>query len=593
MTLALLLTAVGGAWAQGVDYDIYVGFAHYYNPMETNFNCMITNMMDPGAGIKGTLEISVDGESKGSFNVDGEMVFGSIAAIDAGGHTWSAVFKPEGGGSFKRTGPFTIDKENTSISYNGSTSINLGVGESTELDVNFDPHEAGELSYSSSDASVVSITKENSIRYIIQAEAAGTATITFSFAGNKNYEAAEDLTITVTVLPAPIEVTPGEAANTWTFSMPANDVVLTPIYSAATIYSGQTETPFETLKEAFANVKNGDVIKLDWNVTLTETLKTPSTASDISFTLDFNGFVIDNTGGSNYIVIDNGCKLTLTDNSTAQTGGLKSQYPIAGSNGGKFIFQGGRYSFSGCSSQEIALEWDRLVSTYGWVMGDGKEFVDLNNGQPDDDGFMVRVDWKTYELTIGAGRFATFFDSNRIKLADGTDTNIGLYTISSINADRSTATVTPISGIIPAGTPMLVYNGTEQKQTAKLIVTLDNAQGAIAWDPQFKGTATDHEFTADEMAAADYYALSGGKAFAPVKGAGILGANQCWLQFDKQEITSARQFTLVFDSEATGIKTTDCTDYTDSVWYDLNGRKVAAPSKKGIYIMNGKKVVVK
>ena len=392
---------------------------------------------------------------------------------------------------------------------------------------------------------------------------------------------------------APITVKWNAETKTGTFEMPASDVVLTPIYSAATIYSGETETPFETLKEAFANVKNGDVIKLDWNVTLTETLKTPSTASDISFTLDFNGFVIDNTGGTNYIMIDNGCELTLTDNSTAQTGGLKSQFPIAGSNGGKVIFQGGRYSFSGCSSQEIALEWDGLVSNYGWVMGDGKEFVDLNNGQPDDDGFMVRVDWKTYELTIGAGRFATFFDSNRIKLADGTDTNIGLYTISSIDADRSTATVTPISGIIPAKTPMLVYNGTEQKQTAKLIVTLDNAQDAVDWAAQFNGTATDHEFTADDMAAADYYALSGGKAFAPVRGAGTLGANQCWLQFDKQEIPSARQFTLVFDSEATGIKTTDCTDYTDSVWYDLNGRKVAAPSKKGIYVVNGKKVVVK
>ena len=389
----------------------------------------------------------------------------------------------------------------------------------------------------------------------------------------------------------PLAVDWNASTKTGTFAMPGSDVVLTPIYSAATIYSGQTETPFETLKEAFANVKNGDVIKLDWNVTLTETLKTPSTASDISFTLDFNGFVIDNTGGTNYIMIDNGCELTLTDNSTAQTGGLKSQYLIAGSNGGKFIFQGGRYNFSGCSSQVIALAWEGLVSNYGWVMGDGKEFVDLNNGQPDDDGFMVRVDWKTFELTIGAGKFATFYDDNNIKFAEQPAEGVGLYTISSIDANRSTATVTPISGIIPARTPMLVYNGTEQKQTAKLIVTLDNAQGAIVRATQFKGTATDHEFTADEMAAADYYALSGGKAFAPVKGAGILGANQCWLQFDKQEIHSARQFTLVFDSEATGIKTTDCTDYTDSVWYDLNGRKVAAPSKKGIYIQNGRKVV--
>ena len=401
--------------------------------------------------------------------------------------------------------------------------------------------------------------------------------------------AADEITFTFGT-EAPITVEPGSSANTWTFSMPANDVVLTPIYSAATIYSGQTETPFETLKEAFAAVQDGDVIKLDWDVTLTETLETPSTASDISFTLDFNGFVIDNTGGTNYIVIDNGCKLTLTDNSTAQTGGLKCQFPIAGSNGGKVIFQGGRYSFNGSTAEQIASGWDDMASNSGWVMGDGKEFVDIENA-PDANGFMVRVDWKTFELTIGPKRFATFYSDMNIKFAEQPAEGVGLYTISSIDADRSTATVTHISGIIPAGTPMLVYNGTEQKQTAKLIVTLDNAQGAIVRAPQFKGTAKDHEFTADDMAAADYYALSGGKAFAPVKGAGILGANQCWLQFDKQEIPSARQFTLVFDSEATGIKTTDCTDYTDSVWYDLNGRKVAAPTKKGLYIMNGKKVV--
>ena len=33
--------------------------------------------------------------------------------------------------------------------------------------------------------------------------------------------------------------------------------------------------------------------------------------------------------------------------------------------------------------------------------------------------------------------------------------------------------------------------------------------------------------------------------------------------------------------------------FATATWYDLNGRKVAAPTKKGIYIMNGKKVVVK
>jgi hypothetical protein len=31
----------------------------------------------------------------------------------------------------------------------------------------------------------------------------------------------------------------------------------------------------------------------------------------------------------------------------------------------------------------------------------------------------------------------------------------------------------------------------------------------------------------------------------------------------------------------------------DNQWYDINGRAVAAPKSKGIYIRNGKKVMVK
>jgi hypothetical protein len=228
ITLVALIAVTTGAWAQ--DYDIYVSFDYYYNPEHTYFNCMIMNLMDPGAGIKGTLNLSVDGVSKGSFDVDGEMVDGYIAALDAGDHTYSAVFHPVGGGSFSNNGNFTINKADTYI-YGDSDPINLGVGESTELDVFFNPDEAGAVSYSSSDASVVSITKELSFRYVIQAKAAGTATITFSFAGNTNYKAAEDKTITVTVLaPAGPEVAWNKASKTGTFKMPGGNVELEPEY---------------------------------------------------------------------------------------------------------------------------------------------------------------------------------------------------------------------------------------------------------------------------------------------------------------------------------------------------------------------------
>ena len=147
MTLALLVTAVGGAWAQ--EYDIHIVFDENYNPNGTFFNCEIRNMDAPEAEIKGTLELSVDDVSKGTFDVDGQMFGGNITpGVDAGNHTWTAVFKPERGVAFIAHGNFTINKASPEITYNGPTSINLGVGESTNLDAYFYAGETDVLSYS-------------------------------------------------------------------------------------------------------------------------------------------------------------------------------------------------------------------------------------------------------------------------------------------------------------------------------------------------------------------------------------------------------------------------------------------------------------
>ncbi len=61
---------------------------------------------------------------------------------------------------------------------------------------------------------------------------------------------------------------------------------------------------------------------------------------------------------------------------------------------------------------------------------------------------------------------------------------------------------------------------------------------------------------------------------------------------------TVRAFNLKFgEDDATGIiSTTNCTNYTNSAdaWYSLDGRKLSGkPTKKGLYINNGRKVVVK
>ncbi|MBQ7513191.1 MAG: hypothetical protein IJS95_02235, partial [Prevotella sp.] len=51
--------------------------------------------------------------------------------------------------------------------------------------------------------------------------------------------------------------------------------------------------------------------------------------------------------------------------------------------------------------------------------------------------------------------------------------------------------------------------------------------------------------------------------------------------------------TIDFGGEVTGInEVIEVKGVNDNSWYDLQGRRVAQP-KKGLYIVNGKKVVLK
>ena len=87
------------------------------------------------------------------------------------------------------------------------------------------------------------------------------------------------------------------------------------------------------------------------------------------------------------------------------------------------------------------------------------------------------------------------------------------------------------------------------------------------------------------------YAFNG-KAFVFVKNAIEVGPNKAWLSINTG-VPSARGITLVFD-ETTKIANTNITNITNGNWYDLNGRKLnGMPTKKGIYMNNGRKVVVK
>ena len=88
------------------------------------------------------------------------------------------------------------------------------------------------------------------------------------------------------------------------------------------------------------------------------------------------------------------------------------------------------------------------------------------------------------------------------------------------------------------------------------------------------------------------FVASGNKLKNPSEMPAYMKGFRAYFQL-KNVPAGTRAFALNIDGEATSIiSTTDNTDNTDSV-YDLQGRKVDNAATKGVYIQNGRKVVVK
>ena len=88
----------------------------------------------------------------------------------------------------------TVSKVPTEITVNPA-SLDLFVGDETVIIANLTPRDAGNVTFTSSDDSVVTVDNQGNVI----AQGKGTAIITVSFAGDNKYAAAENKTIKVTV----------------------------------------------------------------------------------------------------------------------------------------------------------------------------------------------------------------------------------------------------------------------------------------------------------------------------------------------------------------------------------------------------------
>ena len=219
----------------------------------------------------------------------------------------------------------------------------------------------------------------------------------------------------------------------------------------------------------------------------------------------------------------------------------------------------------------------------------------------------VTVVYPTMTVTLPAG-LSTYYGNAGVRVSDSQADGVKMYAVTDVNGDQVTLKQLP-SRTVPANTPVIISNtGTEaldcqfeyalndagKAQFASTLAAdlgVANAEAiSSALAPAFVGTAEAIEAYVPANGAT-LYGLNGA-AFVRLDAKPDIPANRCWLEIGGTT-AGTRSLSIVFDdSGTTGIKAVHGDD--DDSWYTIDGRKLdQAPSRKGLYIRGGRKVVRK
>ena len=193
----------------------------------------------------------------------------------------------------------------------------------------------------------------------------------------------------------------------------------------------------------------------------------------------------------------------------------------------------------------------------------------------------------THTLTVSAAKYSTLYLGYAVALPEG----VKAYVVEGINNETGYATLAAVEGVLPANTGFILQ--AEQGSYTFKRPTVGEGRATIASN-MLKGTV---EATKIEVGTATPYVLGldansvvGLYQAKVTEGEFLNNANKAYLLLDAAQ--SSNTYGYRFDGEnTTGIETIE-TSAQDNVIYDLTGRRVEK-AVKGLYIVNGKKVLVK
>ncbi len=442
------------------------------------------------------------------------------------------------------------------------------------------------LTYTSSNESVAKVVNGK-----IQALAEGTATITVSFAGNDKYAAAESKTITVTVTLNESSVSVND--------LPSDGSCL---YVDDTFALIPTTTP-EGLDVTYIPDNSG-VVSVDDNGVVTALKEgtasvTVKVGGDGVYALSSSTVTFTVTKVPTVITVEK-ATLELKVNDEVPTGA--SLTPA----------EAGSLTYTS-SNEKVA----KVVNGKIQALAAGTASITVSFAGTD---IYAAAESKTIDLTVvyptmtvilPAG-LSTYYDNVGVRLNDPQADGVKMYAVTDVSEGQVTLRQLP-SKTVPANTPVIISNTDTEALDCQFDYTTDDTgkvlfASTLASDlgvanaeaisstlsSSFVGTA--ENIDAYEPAnGATLYGLNG-EAFVKLDAKPNIPANRCWLEIPGIAPAGTRTLTIVFgDGDTTSLDAAKRqTEEGTANWYSLDGRKLdGTPKAKGLYIMNGKKVIIK
>ena len=222
------------------------------------------------------------------------------------------------------------------------------------------------------------------------------------------------------------------------------------------------------------------------------------------------------------------------------------------------------------SNVEVGFKTTDLTSKKGWIAVDN-----------------FNVSLTATPATLGTNGYATFASPYPLDL---TTANLpaGL-TAYKAAVDGTTVTFTQLNQTVPANTGILLQGDASENYNIPVV-----SSGTAVTENAFLVNDGGTTFTGD----ANYYyfgLIKNSLTFGVFDPSSVaIPASKAYLKVQKNSIdeSPSRALTVRFGDEATGINAVKSEEVKDNSLFNLSGQRVSQPTK-GLYIVNGKKVIIK